>query len=125
MTNRAPSPSRGETDAPLAVGDGGEKGGHWRGGGFAREPRGDQGQKDSNLETLGIDAHAASCLFPQRMKKMKKVSFNITPSQHAAFERVRIASPLNVEPASAVARRLFLIGLAQADVVKTTTNKSK
>jgi len=56
---------------------------------------------------------------------MKKISFNVTPAQHDAFERVRKASPLGVEPAAAVARRLFLIGLSQADVTKTTNKKSK
>lgn len=56
---------------------------------------------------------------------MKKVSFNITPAQHDAFERVRRASPLGVEPSAAVARRLFLIGLVQADVTKTTTKTKK
>ena len=56
---------------------------------------------------------------------MKKVSFIITQQQHDAFERVRKASPLGVEPAAAVARRLFLIGLVQADGTKTTNKKSK
>jgi hypothetical protein len=69
----------------------------------------------------GLDAREPRGLFPQRMKK---VSFIITQQQHDAFERVRKASPLGVEPAAAVARRLFLIGLVQADVVKTT-NKTK
>jgi hypothetical protein len=70
----------------------------------------------------GLDAHRPSGLFPPRMKK---VSFIITPAQHDAFERVRRASPLGVEPSAAVARRLFLIGLVQADVTKTTNKKSK
>jgi hypothetical protein len=73
------------------------------------------------LESLGIDAHATHRLFPQRMKK---ISFNVTATQHAAFERLRRADELNVEPAAAVARRLFLIGLIQSDGFKTT-NKTK
>ena len=67
-----------------------------------------------------LDARKPRGLFPQRMKK---VSFIITQQQHDAFERVRKASPLGVEPSAAVARRLFLIGLVQADVTKTTTKK--
>jgi hypothetical protein len=74
------------------------------------------------LETLGVDAHAASRLFPQRMKK---ISFVITSAQHAAFERLRLADELNIEPAASLARRLFLIGLAKADDHKTTNKKSK
>jgi len=67
-----------------------------------------------------LDPREPRGLFPQRMKK---VSFIITQQQHDAFERVRKASPLGVEPSAAVARRLFLIGLVQADVTKTTTKK--
>ena len=69
----------------------------------------------------GLDAREPRGLFPQRMKK---ISFIITKEQHDVFEQVRRASPLGVEPAAAVARRLFLIGLIHERVTKTkTTNK--
>ena len=54
---------------------------------------------------------------------MKKISFNVTAAQLAAFERLRRADELNTEPAAALARRLFLIGLNQSDGFKTTKPK--
>lgn len=64
-----------------------------------------------------------SCeLYPRRMKK---ISFVITPAQAAAFEAARRASPLGVEPAASVARRFFLIGLVQADIQETKTKTKK
>ena len=80
--------------------------------------------KDKKIPTWKenvLDARERRGLFPQRMKK---ISFVITSAQHAAFERLRRADELNVEPAAAVARRLFLIGLIQSDGFKTT-NKTK
>jgi len=50
---------------------------------------------------------------------MKKISFTITPAQHAAFEAARKSSALGIEPAAAVARRLFLIGLSQVGIQPT------
>lgn len=70
----------------------------------------------------GLDACGPRGLFPQRMKK---ISFVITAAQHAAFERVRRAAPLGVEPSAAVARRLFLVGLVQADTTTTQTKTKK
>jgi len=52
---------------------------------------------------------------------MKKISFNVTAAQHAAFERLRHVDELNVEPAASLARRLFLIGLIKSDEFKTKT----
>jgi hypothetical protein len=77
-------------------------------------------KKNPIWKEKGLDTHRPRGLFPPRMKK---VCFIITPAQHDAFERVRKASPLGVEPAAAVARRLFLIGLSQAGVTKTTKPK--
>ena len=69
-----------------------------------------------------LDAREPRGLFPPRMKK---ISFVITQQQHDAFERVRSApAALGVEPAAAVARRLFLIGLSRADATKTKPKKT-
>jgi hypothetical protein len=56
---------------------------------------------------------------------MKKISFTITPAQHAAFEAARKSSALGIEPAAAVARRLFLIGLSQAGIQPTKLKLKK
>jgi hypothetical protein len=56
---------------------------------------------------------------------MKKISFIITKEQHDVFEQVRRASPLGVEPAAAVARRLFLIGLIHEEITRTKTTTKK
>ena len=56
---------------------------------------------------------------------MKKISFVITPAQAAAFEAARQSSPLGIEPAASVARRFFLVGLAQADSKTTKKPKAK
>jgi hypothetical protein len=55
---------------------------------------------------------------------MKKISFNVTAIQHAAFERLRRSDELNIEPAASLARRLFLIGLNQSDGLKTKPKKT-
>jgi hypothetical protein len=52
---------------------------------------------------------------------MKKISFNVTAAQHAAFEFLRTADVLNIEPAASMARRLFLIGLIKSDEFKNKT----
>jgi len=56
---------------------------------------------------------------------MKKISFNVTAIQHAAFERLRRSDELNIEPAASLARRLFLIGLSQAGVQPTKLKRTK
>jgi hypothetical protein len=56
---------------------------------------------------------------------MKKIAFVITPDQWSAFEAARKSSALGIEPAAAVARRLFLIGLSQAGVQPTKLKRTK
>jgi hypothetical protein len=64
--NRAPGTSCGETDAPLVVGDGGEKIGHGRERGIEREDLFGQRNKMSNLERKGIDETATTIFLPFR-----------------------------------------------------------
>ena len=56
---------------------------------------------------------------------MKKIAFVITAEQWSAFEAARKSSALGIEPAAAVARRLFLIGLSQAGVQPTKLKRTK
>jgi hypothetical protein len=51
--DRAPGTSRGEADAPLVVGDGGEKIGHGRERGIERGDLFGQGNKKANLDRKG------------------------------------------------------------------------
>jgi hypothetical protein len=52
-TNHAPGTSRGEADAPLVVGDGGEKFGHERERGIESVRFFGQGNKKANLDRKG------------------------------------------------------------------------
>jgi len=74
-----------------------------------------------------LDRKWLTCLFLVDLDSgaMKKISFTITPAQHAAFEAARKSSALGIEPAAAVARRLFLIGLSQVGIQPTKLKLKK
>jgi hypothetical protein len=68
-TNHAPSPSCGDSNLPLAVGNAGEKIGHGRERGIERRELFGQRNKMSKLERKGIDETATAIFLPFRYEE--------------------------------------------------------